>query len=261
MFRHILSLASAPAYLCGIACLAVLLSPSHQRGARCFAFPGGMSRSFVGWVLRRLGALCALTGFLFLPAASFPAYIESNIAMAYWFACFAAACATLVLLAASSETRTERFLPIGVPFLLAFVYAVCARYAYQHGFPGDIWNMEGFVAMPVIGSAGFAQHAGMFCLAGAAVFHCAFALAIGKDAPFLQACLRLAAAQFIITLFFPILPSRMLSLSPVVALVADYLLYWGLVVLLASGLTFFERPTLYRLSPLLAAIGAGLCLA
>lgn len=258
MFRHILSFVSAPAYLGGIACLAALLSPS-QKGA-CVAFSRGKRRSFAGRILRRSGALCASASFLFLPAASLPAYVESKVAVVYWFVCFAAACVTLAFLAASSEAR-ERLLPLGVPVFLAFVYAVCARYAYQRGFPGDMWNMESFVAMPLIGSSGLAQHVGMLCLAGAAVFHCAFALSIGKDAPFLQTCLRLAAAQFIITLFFPMLPSQVFSLSPVVAVVADYFLYWGLIALLSPGFSLLERPVLYRVSPFLAGTGAGLCLA
>ena len=267
MLRHVLSLFSAPAYLCGIICVAALLSGPGRGWAwrrasfRADADATRSNASVLGRAVLPAGAACALASFFFLPAGSFPAYAESDAPMAFWFVLFGIACAALAFAMPRQEARSARALLV-TPVFLAAVYAVCARYAWLRGFPGEVWNMESFVGMPLISGAGLVRGSGIFCLAAAAILHCSSALAMRDDAPFLRACLCLAVAQFIICLFFPILPSRFFVLSPVAAFVADYGLYWGLsAALLLLAFPLAAGFDAFRLLPLVLAVsGSALCL-
>lgn len=205
--------------------------------------------------------VCVLASVLLLPSGTFPAFVEGERLMAWWLALFGGGCAGLAV-ADRTLTAQARWGLLATPLLLLVVYAVCIRYAYLRGFPGSLWNMESYVTMPLASGAGLWQIVGLGCLAAAVIRHAALLLPAGGRAFLLRACLRLAVAQFVVCLFFPLRLSGGAAASSTVALIADNLLYWFLVaVLLRLVFPLAARAGRHRwVSPVVAGAGLAFCL-
>ena len=174
-------------------------------------------------LLLAVGCLCACSTFLFLPAGSFPAWLPGDTPMLYWFASFSLACAALALLPGPRGSAARQ---LAVPLILGVGYGLCVWYACRHGLPGNLWQMERFVAVPLLSHAGGLAGVGVLCLAGAATLSCSAALTAQSAAPFLATSLQLAAAQYIVCLVAPLLPSRLLPMPPLAGLLADFFACW-----------------------------------
>lgn len=261
MVQHVFSLLSAPAFLGGIVCLSVALSrifpmPCTPAAAAltCPAPSTQLNRLQLNRFRCAGGFGCALAGFLLLPTGSFPAYIPCAAAIPVWLILFATACATLGL--ATGQDRGRAWTALSTPLVAGLAFAVCARYAWLHGFPGNIWAMDVYVALPLYTGADAVHIAGFGCLATAMVLQGA---ALPQGTPAFSACVRLAAAQFTVCLLFPALPSRLWTLPALPALLADTALNGGLV--LGVYLLFHLIQRGHGLNVLvLLMLGAGLCL-
>lgn len=219
------TLFSASLYLVGILCLTRVMLRLNRRHAPACTPPATSGRnSFMARIIFPTGMLCSLGTFLFLPSGTFPAYIPCDMPVLYWLICFSIASAAL----AFSGRRKAGF-AIGtllVPLLLGAIHALCSWYAWRHGLPGNIWEMERFVAAPLLGHAGVVTGVGMLGLAAAAALHCSNVLTEAHSSPLLGACLELAAAQFLVCQFIPMTPLHSLQLSPIMTLTAGFLFFW-----------------------------------
>lgn len=287
--QHVFSLLSAPAFLGGIVCLAAGLSCVERAlsaTAPHFAAPCPAPTSRRALMQHGGGMACVLGSFLLLPTGAFPAYITCAAAMPVWLLLFAMACVALAQYAPQMPHSTGPALPALLCIKLSFVkvlfsrlampglvFAVCARYAWQHGFPGNIWAMDVYVALPLYTGAEPWRVAGFIVLAAVMVLW-GSALPICHKAPVFSACVRLAAAQFTVCLFFPV-PYMRLYIWPAVntqasqtilpALLTDYALNWGLVLGLCLifrviGCAPFILKSLNVSLPVLVTLGAVLCL-
>ena len=246
------TLLSAGALLGGVACLARVLAHVDRHHALSF------TNSPLQRALNAGGALCALSTFLFLPAGSFPSWLLCSAPALGWFAGFSLACIALVL-----QPRLRSLAPglLAVLLLLGASYALCACYAYRHGLPGNFWQLERFVAVPLLANATPVACAGIVCLACADILACATALTARSAPAFPAACLQLAAAQYLVCLFFPFLPSRLAELPPAVGLPADFGACWACTGLLLILFRAVRRAPGWLPWPLAACGLAGLLLA
>jgi hypothetical protein len=96
--------------------------------------------------LLSVSCLISLSSFLFMPCGTLPSLFPDSGG--------GALIALGGLLAALGFRGWERVRRQGcVPFCLGVSLAVMARYAQQRGVPGDLYTLEAYVAMPIIGVA------------------------------------------------------------------------------------------------------------
>ena len=176
------------------------------------------------------GAACALSTFLLLPVGALPAWLPCNAPLPGWFVAFCLACAALAW-----PPRPRGFIArlFAVPTLLAACYALCAWHACRHGLPGSLWQLERFVALPLLTHADGLTRLSALCLALASILACAAALPVARRAaPFLAITLQLAAAQYLVCLFVPLAALATTGVSPLIALITSALACWGCMGLL-----------------------------
>lgn len=221
---------SVLAFLCGIACLAVLfVRVQNKRTSSSICRSDAENTRSRGWHFYDVAAAgCVLASFLFIPTGSFPAYVSSEASMPVWFVLYGVGCAGL---AKSIREGYSGCALLASPLILGVVYAVCIRYAFLRGFPGNLWNMESMVTMSLYSGADPVHIAGILCLAGATVLHCAVALSARENASFLRACIQIATTQFVLCLFVPVFSQRA-GLPSAVGLLADYALHWCLTAVM-----------------------------
>lgn len=174
--------------------------------------------------------------------------------MPVWFVLVGAACAvahTVTRRGVSSSGWTQ----FATPWMLGAVYAICVRYAYLRGFPGNFGDMESMMSVPLYSGAEPVQLAGLLCLAAATLL-CAASLSARHDVPFFRACLQLATAQFTVCLFVPVGALRLVRLPSVPGLLAEYALHWGLTVVLVLAV-YPAMARMYRFRRVAALLGMG----
>ncbi|MDR2452217.1 MAG: hypothetical protein LBE85_10755 [Candidatus Accumulibacter sp.] len=182
-----------------------------------------------------LSCLISLLVFLLVPCGTLPSLLPVPGGALLALGGLVAAPGLLAL----SAGREAAYRRAWVPLSLGVSLGVIARYAEQRGVPGELFTLDAYVAMPIIGVAEGAGKAGIGILAAASLFVLrvsfeekppdgdqAFPAALSAE------LWALAAAAFWVCLFFPF--SFAYSGGPE-GWVLDALVFWGKV----TGLNWF----------------------
>jgi hypothetical protein len=226
-------------FLSGLAYLAVCLSIAVS-GARRRCPPGEFIPENGGprWPLS-LSCLISLLCFLFVPCGTLPALLPVPGGALLAVGGLAAASGFLAPSEGWEATRRRAWAPLSLGVSLA----VIAYYGEQRGVPGDLFTLDAYVAMPIIGAAEGVGKAGVGVLAAASLFALRFpraeeASSGGQALPDALAAelWALAAIGFWVCLFFPFSlgysggPEGLGLAGPAL----DALVFWGKV----SGLNW-----------------------
>lgn len=239
---HVHFLLSALLTLCGMACVAALL----VRKKRIIASP----------ILYKAAIGCTLCTFLILPVGGFPGYILLDAPQIAWAVLFTLGCAGTLLSEKATSSGPDRTALLAPPLLVG-VYWVVAGVGYAQGLAGNLWAMDTFVMASPFRLASPVQSVGL-CILAAVLLLCG-ALFAKRNASFLQACLRLAVADFTVCLFLS--AHIRLSLPNDQAFVAGYITHFGLLAMvLLAQFWLGLLPIRMRLTVPLLAVGTVLCL-
>jgi hypothetical protein len=215
-----------------------------------------------------LSVACLTSLFLFMPCGTLPSLFPVS---------FGALIVVLGLAAAPGlRGGWERVRRRGsVPLCLGVSLAVLARYARERGVPGDLYALDAYVAMPVIGVADGVEKLGVCILAAVSLFALWQALpapASEDDPPaggeaLLDALLaelwRLAAIAFWVCLFFPasFAFGEALGIAVLGGVILNALFFWAKVLavewLLEKSRGKYPQRAPFHAPILVASLGVG----
>jgi hypothetical protein len=187
-----------------------------------------------------LSCLVSLLFFLFIPCGVLPSLLPVSCGALLAIGGLIVASGFLAL----SEGWKAAYRRAWAPLSLGVSLAVIARYGEHRGVPGDLFTLDAYVAMPIVGAAEGMGKAGVCILAAASLFALWISFeekppAEGQALPTALAAelWALAAAAFWVCLFFPFsfASSGGVESSELAGSVLDALVFWGKVL----GLRWF----------------------
>ncbi len=226
-----LSFAALCAYAGYTLALAVLTGPLWS-GAASRKNRSSRSGKGVGGIPRPLAVCCALAVFAFIPPGALPPFYDISVGAAASLVCLGLTLAAAGLVP-GTDGRALRMAALYALLPLCLALGSCMWYAHQRGAPGSVFSMGTLSVMPIWEGAKLWSKAGLLLLLLGLARGGTEARRLAGAAGLAGRLWALAFSAVLVCLFAPWSLGRLLGLSGVWLLVADFCFFW-LKTLLAA---------------------------